>query len=470
MGTRWVRPTTTTTTIAGGYTLIRSHAMLALWQSCQDGHLTLLDLRTALASCEIIHRAKTNRKLKALPATLAKSDTAVDPNISTESIRQLTACTDIRKTRAALKRLADAGVPPEQLTSKSGTPLHSMLRFTAGIADRPVPVPRRWLRALAKSGTAAMIATAMGHLLRGAFSRAGRVELGGTCSAGWLSEAFGIDERTAKAGRACLAAKGWIVPVPSPTWHRQRYGASFLLSSELPAANESRATAGLVVKSGPSPALNSPPRTPSNVPDSPPPKENKYLPYRGTGNQNHVAGRHSRLLNAASIRTGKNEVPSFPSMVNIQLDDLTDPIRTSELYDDAKRRELIGTSPADRLKFFTTVRHALEAGHRPCALFASLAMRGCWHFGTMADEDFARRTVSKLEAEGDAFRPPQNEEIEPPDFPDLSHLTTKKSDQFPNQKKTPGLQDIGSILTSLGVIECLHPAHPSAQLPLQTKC
>lgn len=372
MGTKWVRPETTTTNIVGGYVLVRSHAVLALWQSYTDGHIELLDVRTALAEAETRHSAaaawtQSGGKGKTRPT---------DPThpVDAERLRQLTECSDARKTRRSLRRLTNAGVGGDVLISRTGTPLPAIPRNPLGVADRPVPVPRRWLRELAQSGTSSQIAASLALLLRGSFYSRGVVRLGGTCSAAWIASAFGLDERTAKAARAELARKGWVSVAESPVWHRQRYGMTFLLQVP-PAAKDDT---GVPV---------SPPRGVLKVPGLPPPRKNKNLPLRGTGNQDRPAG--SRFEPRNHERS--------PRITDIRPEDLIQPDRTLALHADAVQRGISTGSPADRLRFFTTTLHAQRRGLDPCALLAALARRRCWHHGTLQDEDDARAILARLD-------------------------------------------------------------------------
>lgn len=416
MGTRWERPTVTTTTIAGGYVILRSHAVLALWQAYRDGHVQLLDVRTALAAAEVAHRKQVAGRRT---STHRNAHTIVGSDHSIPDIQQATGCSDPRKTRSGLKRLANAGVPAEQLRTKAGSVLHIAVRVTGGVADRPVPVPRRWLRALTESGTAATVGVALALLLRGSFLHREVLKLGGTCRAAWIAQTFTMDERTAKAGRAELIRLGWVASADSPVWHRQRHGATFTLNPE-PAERHRHAP-------------ESPPRPAPIVPSSPPPWKNKNLPLRGTGNQNQPAG----------VRATERE----PTLSDVQPVDLERPERTVKLLGDAQRRGLIGTSQADRLRFFTTVQHARRRGARPEALLASLARRRCWHYGTQANEDDARRVLAVLDGPQlvAVSQPPGMEAISPfrpsPENPPTLVWTTQTS--------SSDLQPIASVLATL---------------------
>ena len=85
-------------------------------------------------------------------------------------------------------------------------------------------------------------------------------------------------------------------------------------------------------------------------------------------------------------------------MSDVVMADLEVATRTAQLFVQANRLGWIGGSPADRLRFFTTAQHAQRAGDRPCALFASLARRRCWVYGSLSDEDTARNRLRELDS------------------------------------------------------------------------
>jgi len=136
-----------------------------------------------------------------------------------------------------------------------------------------------------------------------------------------------------------------------------------------------------------------------------------------------------------------------PTLTDIRLADLENPQRTLALFVDAQRREVIGHATADRLRFFTTVQHALGAGDRPEALMASLACRGCWHFRSQADEDEARRVLVMLDGE-----PPQSVPQRPAAFA-AALVPPRREHPLPSLGLSPthtqDLQPIASVLTSL---------------------
>ena len=473
MGERWVRPVHVAPVIEGGYMLLRSHALLALWQMYREGHIRLLDVRTAFAAAEVSHRRATALRLHihrtrraAKHARHARDD--ADPL----AIQRLTRCHDIRKSRASLRRLANMGVPAEHLFGRAGTGLPVCVMGDTDIADRPVPVPRRLLCWLAREGTAALIAVAIAHLLRGAYLRGGAVRLGGTCSAAWIASVFAIDERTAKAGRCGLVERGWLVPAPSPFWHRQRYGATFTVNPTwlCPVQNggddeTGRCTRrGAVVRAG-ADAPGLPPRWGESALGMPPPKKNKNLPLRGTENQNRASG-HCGPPTARVTADSSSPDPwsKSPTMTDVQEADLCHPKRTVLLLADAQRRGLIGRSECERLQFFTTAQHALRTGARPCALFAALARSKRWHFGSQQDEQSAQRCVQSLLCRSIDTEPAMSVPT-----PVTNELTPKHVSPPPHQSArchTRGFRSVREILLGIDVRQfgAVPPREPSEKL------
>lgn len=384
---RWIRPTNTTDMMPGGYVLLRSHALLALWQQYRAGHLSLLDMRVALAEANTA-RCKSSRQNRS--ARLRSADTASPHKVElliVMRIKAMTGTSDVRRARSGLRRLAATGVPHTFLVSKAGDAMPVTLVNAHGIADRPVPVPRRWLSFLARHGTAATIATGLALLLRGAFFKTGMVHLGGTCSATWINDTFGIDERTAKSGRARLMQAGLVRFEPSPHWHRQRYGMTFVPMCPSPASDRNLTPQTVLKESG-----------------SPPPKKNENDSLREPRNQNSNSVKHGQ---PPRLQTNMGNIlaPSAgdsPTLSHVRPEDLIDPERRIKLYRDVLKRGLIGSSESERLQFEVTIRHCLRVGTHPPALFASLARSKCWHFGSQADEEAARHPAQARKTVKDA--------------------------------------------------------------------
>jgi hypothetical protein len=374
---RWIRPTTITDNISGGYALLRSHALLALWQQYRVGHLSLLDMRVALGGANAI-RCKPSHPTSNPRVSRVDAPSHLNMELTRATrIMVMTDTRDVRRVRSSLRRLAATGLELSLLLSKAGGAMPITLVNANDIADRPVPVPRRWLSFFARHGTAATIASGLAMLVRGAFFKAGMVHLGGTCSATWINDTFGIDERTAKSGRARLVQAGLVRLEPSPHWHRQRYGMTFVPMCPSPASERT-----------------SPPRTASEALGSPPLRKNENDSLRELRNQNGIAVKHDSFA-TMQAKSARNALASpfgeSPTLSHVRHEDLVDPERRTRLYRDVLTRGLIGPSEAERLQFQVTIRHCLRVGTHPPALFATLARSRCWHFGSQADEEAAQR-------------------------------------------------------------------------------
>lgn len=431
---RWTRPTTTTVTMEGGYVLLRSHGLLALWQQYRAGHVSLLDMRVAMAAASCTQFGPARAARGARPR-MADTTTSRDVDLSrARRLQTMTAAGDVRRVRASLRQLAAAGVPSTLLLSRVGDAMPITLVIAHGIADRPVPVPRRWLGFLARHGTAATIATGLAMLLRGAFFKAGTVHLGGTCSATWVSDTFGVDERTAKSGRARLVGAGLVRLEASPHWHRQRYGMTFVPLCPPPAG-----------------VRGSPPRTASHAPVSPPPRKNENDSLRELRNQNGDPVWNDQPTPVRAPQTGPALAPPAgdrPTLLHVRREDLLDAERRNRLYGDVLTRGLIGPSQSERLQFDVTVHHCLRVGRNPPALFASLARSRCWHFGSHADEDAARRP------------PPDRENVTPSSLARQRTLPPTRPLQTPVDRVAPEVAR--SILR--GLLASLQARQPAAAL------
>ena len=76
-------------------------------------------------------------------------------------------------------------------------------------------------------GRPALIAAAIGVLLRCLSRRKGGFDGRGRVKASWIAKAFGVDARAVKAARKELVALGWIAPVPSGQLAENRWGRAY---------------------------------------------------------------------------------------------------------------------------------------------------------------------------------------------------------------------------------------------------
>src|SRR5262249_50880876 len=67
--------------------------------------------------------------------------------------------------------------------------------------------------------------TILGHLLRCLYLKGGTFQELGRVKASWIAEVFGVGLRRVKQARRDLIAIGWLIPLPSPQWAMNRWGA-----------------------------------------------------------------------------------------------------------------------------------------------------------------------------------------------------------------------------------------------------
>lgn len=308
--------------IEGGYVLAQAGQLTQAWEWYRSGLLKLADLRVYLACREMVAR-----RCKA--------------KVSRYDLDEVSRLTGLRRPRASLTRLQDAG----------------LLRFDEGHIDVPpaagrlVPVPRRMLRFLARCQKPSLIAAVFGHLLRCLFYARGEVRNGGRCKAAALASQFDVDLRRLKAARAELVELGWLVRIDEPQWRLNSGGGSYRINlawSEMP------------------------PRPVPAGTELPPPDSDKD-PLPGSKNQ--------------EPRTGV-------SIHDIKPEDLKDTGRTLELHAQAVKLGAVTDSEAGRLRVVAAAEHALAvATTNAPGLFATILRDNLFRFLTQDDEDAARRRI-----------------------------------------------------------------------------
>jgi hypothetical protein len=376
---RWAK----STVYAGGYILTRSLTLVALMQAEK---LSLRDLRVALAGLEAEHSNRLNTEGTRDPEARGPPDLR-------PKIRLLTGLCSQRQVQRSLSALDCEGLPTWLFLSRQQIQ-GCVVSPSIAIPDRPVPFPRRWIRQLAREGTRAMIATTIGHLLRGSFLRGSVVYAGGTCSNRWIAENLNIDERSVKRARRTLVQLGWIAGCEQARWHAQRFGKAFQIS--IPRRVDAAEVRSSVSQAQRQRFVLSPPAQPIGT-GLTPLRENKNLPLRGSEYQKRPAGWLTDLFNAhrTSDRGGLTtlRIPD-PTLRDVRRIDLDHSVRLDALFAEAHRMGYVGRSEADRVQFFTTACYAKRVAQRPEALFASLVRKGHRMWGTNQDEDNARRLAS----------------------------------------------------------------------------
>jgi len=220
---------------AGGYLPVNAGDLLNAWRLYQSDGVELRDLRLWFASHEL-------RKADAFRGSRLPESIEGDRLVRFTGDRGSASVVTRRLTR--LDTALNESPVPE-------CPYFRNLR-------RTVPVPRRLIHRLSSGGSRAMIAAAVGHLLRCMYLRGRVCVSGGTAKASCLAEALGVSVRSIRRGRKQLQAEGWLQSVDVPQHVLNRHGAV------------------VRVRSGDSPRRLAPPRQ-SSRPGLAPPKNQHQL-------------------------------------------------------------------------------------------------------------------------------------------------------------------------------------------------
>lgn len=363
----------------GGFVFIPAMALVASWWAYKRGFIRFADLRVWYACHELLARRSGSLKGRV-------------PRFSEDEVRVLVDGVGCGTVRAALARLKTAGLLtwsattirfPRSLSDIVIPRKGDLEEVVSGVVNhrRKVPVPRRLLRHLAESGTASLIGTAIGHLLRCMYYRRGECRARGLCKASWIAETFELDERSVKRARALLVDSGVLLKQVTPQHVLNRWGVAVVVNLQW--AGVRRSGKGRM----------SPLR---------PVSTSKLPPPRRTGNS---LPRSENQKPGGPVPSGDQRLEgSKPRLSRVLPIDLVSRSRLSVLLQEAKRGGLVGSSESESLAFFAAAKHAVRCGRsNPPGLFACIVRRGLWHHLTNEDDELARRaTMSPLITRDDA--------------------------------------------------------------------
>lgn len=396
--------------IAGGFVRVPVSSLMAAWSACRSEPLGVGDFRAWLACREMVAR-------RAGPsgghgASYGAGELAALLQVSQKRAR---AC--LRRLEAAgLISRADGGLAfPEPAGDAPG------LEETIGRGRGSVIIPRRMLRFLCRGGRPALIATALGVLLRCLSRRKGGFGGRGRVKASWVAGTFHLSLRQVQAARRELVEVGWIAPEEADQWALNRWGRAYRVRLDWSAPRP----AGGPTSSYPRPAGGPDSAQPCLHPEPLPEKKKDQEPGEAGPTGARLAGAGgiedppTTIDPPTARRSDLATSPPEPRLEDVRVEDLEDSARLLELRGQAEARGLVGPSEADRLRFFAAAEHALAVGKaNPAGLFAYLVRRGCWRYSTQADERRANARIKAwLRGEG---RPPGDSGSPPPMIHPLS--------------------------------------------------
>lgn len=285
---------------------------------------------------------------------------------------------------------------------------------------RPIPVPRRTLRAMAggelsKAVLAVMCALLIRslhwHVEQNDFRVDGRTKLS------YISETFGISRRAVTDAWSELIAMGWLEPLACSQVELNRWGRRAQINVDWDPRAEKSDQASSVGEGGrasggsdpdnrrassagesASPAAQNPGRSAS-------PYINQTLllkknlkttrnPIRGQRPRPDRSGVSDRNQPVGRRQGGSKSAE--PNLHDVQGRDLEDNQRLLGLYRQAIGLGLATDSEAGQVTFFCLAQRACDCGERPGALFAWLLREHKIDFITQANEEAALRRLREL--------------------------------------------------------------------------
>jgi hypothetical protein len=431
--TRKVVADSSPTKPSGGYKLIPVIQLAMAWWSYRQGLVRIADLRVWFAAQEMI--ARRCLVPKDLPCRFGLGElqklVGMTPRRLRDSLRRLEAMRLLTWTESAICFPASPDILPV-------ADLADFWQFLNQIpnARRQVPFPRRILRLVAGGARPALIATILGHLVRCLYLKDGKCLAQGRVKASWIASTFRVGLRRAKDARQNLITLGWLIPLESPQWALNRWGARVCINLawsrtgtlEKPQVPESSVPRYPVLK-GPCPTAFVPdpkvaPPPALSRPESAPP-ESHAKPQGSYRNQKPASGglagvqlpnanrpfinqaqsviaddstvvREAPPLRAHCQPVTESRQPRKPDLQNVLPEDLKDTSRLLALYGQAVAEGVVKASEADRLRFVTAAEHARVIGTKnACGLFIRLIRSRLWPFLTQDDEDSAQARLKR---------------------------------------------------------------------------
>ena len=411
----------------GGYRIIGAAVMAAAWWAYRRKLIRLVDLRVWFAAHE-------------MDARRCRIEQDFTPKFSLRELKRLTGLS-VKRLKDSLRRLQAVGLLswsetaldfPDSADFLAGADADDFATFLDQIpnSDRKLPVPRRILRLLAGGARPALIATVVGHLIRGLYLKSGKCHDRGRVKASWIAEVFGVSLRRVKHARQELIAGGWLISLDADQWALNRWGAHFRINlewSRLDATNPVEPKVQTPQVSGPvfpeSEPKSAPP-PPAIGPKTAPPDSYGEPPTGSEKNQKPASGRPAGIsisepeevraqhvsvsvpltvmttsVTPSSVRPESIPpalAPVKPDFRNVVIEDLKDVVRLLMLFGQAIALGLVTSSERDRLRFVAAAEHARVIGTtNPCGLFVRLIRNGLWPFLTRDDEDTANRRLKR---------------------------------------------------------------------------
>lgn len=383
-------------TIAGGYKTLNPHQLGTLIHALKTGLIPWQSARVYFACAEMLAIRESADRVRR--RTIRKRGRAVTPCYTRREICRITGMS-LRAVGIALRKLRAVGLveissATIQLPEPEIAGAQETIAEVAGRRSprRPIPVPRPLLRYLSCAPVAASGKVILGYLLRGAsISRTdGEIRSSGTVKAAWLSDMLGLSLRSVRYAQAQLRSVGWIEKdTVSKQWKLNRHGAWFRIDLEW--TPPTAAIPGNALTPGAHEGLPIARPTPDSGTCIAPPKEDRKTPSESKNQKSGVCGTGERKK-----RGHVQAALPAANLANILLADLHHRERLHALHRQAITKGWLQDSDADALNFYgAAVRARTIPVRDPIGVFVALVRKRQWHHITQAQEDEARRCLSR---------------------------------------------------------------------------
>lgn len=396
-------------TIAGSCRAISVHHLAITWWLYRHCHITARQLRVLFALHEMDARRRPCGEGQYRHYSLAELQKLVGGGQG---------CSVAEKAlKSDLRRLCAIGVvefDPERITFAASIDqirvddVSGFWAFFQALPNRkrPVPVPRRLLRALAGGFSRAVTATILAHLIRCLMWRKDQgYRVDGRAKASWIADVFGVSRRAVIDARHRLVELGWLVELPAQQWELNKWGARYTwqLDAKEETAHQSARP-------------QDPIEGQSACPIKPVSSLREDLK---TSKPAKPGSKPSGVCTRQDNTVGEGGAP--PNIHRICTTDLRSTERLLLLHDQAVAEGLADPSDAGLLDFVSLAERARAHGHDPARLFYWLISRRRTDMITQADEDAAHARLKTHRHRDDATWPVTTDPTwQPPAPPALS--------------------------------------------------
>ncbi len=406
--------------ITGSFRKISVHQLTMAWWCFQAKHITKRQLRVYFAAHEMAARRRFNGS-EHCRFPLEEVKRLVGGRGSQTADAEL--ARDVRRlARLGLVTISEHAiafaVSIEQIHVEEISGFWTMFNAMPH-QRRSVPVPRRMLRALAAGYTTGVTAVVLATMIRSLFwhKQEGGYRTDGRTKRKWIADVFGVSMRTVTDAKARLTELGWLIPLDTPQWLLNRYGAHDRINIDWIIESNHESSGGGVSCESSQGESASPRRdlgggsASPDLTDSSSSNEEELNTRRpaqradssGASLRSALGSRKKKSRRRSRIRSGEQGGVGGANIRDIQTRDLTDTGRLLELHRQAVELGLAKNGEGGRLDFVSLAERARTRGKNPGAMFFWLLRDKKTAFITQADEDEAARRI-KTHLYGDSQR------------------------------------------------------------------